>query len=452
MKVFDKDAENLEDLSFHKLCGSIEFTMAGLMTSRLGVIDTPLTGGYNTAGRIIVRSEVVANTRDIFVGNFSASKLVNKDGWFGKSDPYLVVSRIQEDGSWLRVFETSRIDNNLSPTWPEFRIAMSVLCNGDLDRPLRWEIFDWSSDGKHQYMGAVQASVRTLQANAGPYDVIEEAKKKSDSRYGNSGTLTARVNVEHHPCFTDFIKGGCELNLMVAIDYTASNGDPSSPSSLHYIDRSGASLNSYQRAIRAVGSIVEAYDTDKKFPTLGFGGRVNEAVSHAFNVGAEENDGVTGVEAAYMASLSTVALSGPTLLAPILQNVRARLLANPITQERQKYTVLLVICDGTLNDMQATIHELVELSGLPLSVILIGVGGADFGDMNALDADGKRLTSQGRVACRDLVQFVPMRDFESKGPFAFSEAVLAELPTQFLQFMEGVHIVPNSPPPPYIAP
>jgi len=31
-------------------------------------------------------------------------------------------------------------------------------------------------------------------------------------------------------------------------------------------------LNQYDRAMRAVGGILENYDTDKKFPLYGFGG------------------------------------------------------------------------------------------------------------------------------------------------------------------------------------
>jgi len=53
--------------------------------------------------------------------------------------------------------------------------------------------------------------------------------------------------------FLDYIKGGCEITLMIAIDFTvseqfmlwvnyilvlqASNGAPTKPTSLHYCDR-----------------------------------------------------------------------------------------------------------------------------------------------------------------------------------------------------------------------
>lgn len=61
---------------------------------------------------------------------------------------------------------------------------------------------------------------------------------------------------------------------MVAIDYTASNGDPALPSSLHYLDASHATLNPYETVITTVGRIVDQYDSDKLYPVLGFGARV----------------------------------------------------------------------------------------------------------------------------------------------------------------------------------
>lgn len=66
------------------------------------------------------------------------------------------------------------------------------------------------------------------------------------------------------PTFIDYIKGGCEINLTVAIDFTGSNGDPRVPGTLHY--RSDGLKNDYEKAILAVGNILSNFDTDKKFP------------------------------------------------------------------------------------------------------------------------------------------------------------------------------------------
>ena len=49
-----------------------------------------------------------------------------------------------------------------------------------------------------------------------------------------------------------------ELNFTVAVDFTASNGDPNQPNSLHYINPYQPSQ--YARAIQAVGEIIQDYD------------------------------------------------------------------------------------------------------------------------------------------------------------------------------------------------
>jgi hypothetical protein len=70
--------------------------------------------------------------------------------------------------------------------------------------------------------------------------------------------------------------------LHVAIDFTGSNGESSSPTSLHYL----GDFNKYEQAISSVGSILEVYDNDRNFPVYGFGGiprfMDEYAVSHCF--------------------------------------------------------------------------------------------------------------------------------------------------------------------------
>ena len=69
---------------------------------------------------------------------------------------------------------------------------------------------------------------------------------------------------------------GMEVALIVGIDFTRSNLDPSDPKSLHYFnagDRDGKQLNDYVTAIRSVGEILQHYDSDKKYPVYGFGAK-----------------------------------------------------------------------------------------------------------------------------------------------------------------------------------
>jgi hypothetical protein len=75
------------------------------------------------------------------------------------------------------------------------------------------------------------------------------------------------------------------LACTIAIDFTASNGDPAEPTSLHF-HRPPTQPSQYALALSAVGEIIQDYDSDKLFPVLGFGARLppNGNVSHNFFV------------------------------------------------------------------------------------------------------------------------------------------------------------------------
>ena len=71
-----------------------------------------------------------------------------------------------------------------------------------------------------------------------------------------------------------------------------------------------------------------------------------------------------------------------------------------------------MLTDGVLTDMNDTRSAIVRASFLPMSLIIVGVGNADFADMDMLDADNDILRDPaGRPAARDIVQFVPFREF-----------------------------------------
>lgn len=80
----------------------------------------------------------------------------------------------------------------------------------------------------------------------------------------------------------------------------------------------------------------------------------------------------------------------------------------------QQYFVLLIITDGVITDMDQTLSAIISASRLPMSVIIVGVGGADFSAMEFLDGDNGILRSPtGEAAMRDIVQFVPFRQYQN---------------------------------------
>lgn len=75
----------------------------------------------------------------------------------------------------------------------------------------------------------------------------------------------------------------------------------------------------------------------------------------------------------------------------------------------------------------------------------MGVGKEDFKSMDVLDADDEPLYSQRlkRHMERDIVQFVPFRDFKNS-PLQLAKKTLEEVPNQFLSFYEKKKITPKN--------
>lgn len=102
--------------------------------------------------------------------------------------------------------------------------------------------------------------------------------------------------------------------------------------------------------------------------------------------------------------------------------------------------------------MHNTKQAIVSASMLPISIIIVGVGNADFGAMDELDSDDVRLAVGGRYAERDIVQFVPLNKFiGNNGSLLRSQAdlakeVLAEIPAQMTGYMKTKQFTPNSNP------
>ena len=85
------------------------------------------------------------------------------------------------------------------------------------------------------------------------FDVLAPNGKKG------KGTLEfADFQLIEVPSFLDYLANGLKISFAVAIDFTASNGNPANKTSLHWI----GSTNQYERAMFDVGSILEPYSHD----------------------------------------------------------------------------------------------------------------------------------------------------------------------------------------------
>ncbi|MBZ3889989.1 Copine-2 [Sciurus carolinensis] len=503
--LFDQDRSSTQ-LEEHDFLGQFSCSLGTIVSSKkitrplLLMNDKPAGKGL-----ITIAAQELSDNRVITL-SLAGRKLDKKD-LFGKSDPFLEFYKPGDDGKWMLVHRTEVIKYTLDPVWKPFTVPLVSLCDGDMEKPIQVMCYDYDNDGGHDFIGEFQTSVSQMCAarDGVPLELecVNPKKQRKKKGYRNSGVIVLRSCKNGHVdkihrdySFLDYILGGCQLMFTltghrswrasqdclepvtspadpnpasllcsipaeklgllpalpdgrVGIDFTASNGNPLDPSSLHYINPTGT--NEYLSAIWAVGQIIQDYDSDKMFPALGFGAQLppDWKVSHEFAINFNPTNpfcsGVDGIAQAYSACLPHIRFYGPTNFSPIVNHV-ARFAAQA-TQQRTatQYFILLIITDGVISDMEETRHAVVQASKLPMSIIIVGVGNADFAAMEFLDGDSRRLRSHtGEEAARDIVQFVPFREFRHAAKETLAKAVLAELPQQVVQYFKHKNLPPTN--------
>uniref|UniRef100_A0A671YIF4 Copine-3 n=1 Tax=Sparus aurata TaxID=8175 RepID=A0A671YIF4_SPAAU len=440
--IYDIDNSSA-DLGDDDYLGGVELTLGQIVSSK--TISRPLQlkkGKPAGKGTITITAEEIKDNRAIVL-ELEAKNLDKKDT-FGKSDPFLEFFKKGDDGKWQLVHRTEVVKNNLSPTWRKFTVPLQTFCSSDLDRPLKVDCSDHDSDGSHDLIGSFTTKASDLQkaAHGSPvvFDCIHPEKQKKKKSYKNSGVVSVKsckvgTTLPRVPCWA--------LPFPVGIDFTGSNGDPRSPNSLHYMSPDG--LNQYLSALWSVGQVVQDYDTDKLFPAFGFGAKLPPDYQVS-SLTDQSQRSIQGIVEAYRQVLPQLRLSGPTNFSPLITHVASIAATAAQADTASQYYVLLILTDGEITDFDQTRDAIVRASRLPLSIIIIGVGPADFKAMELLDGDDGVLRSTvGEAVARDIVQFVPFRQFKDTPSSALAQSVLAEVPNQVVSYFKMRGLEPPKP-------
>lgn len=95
----------------------------------------------------------------------------------------------------------------------------------------------------------------------------------------------------------------------------------------------------------------------------------------------------------------------------------------------------MILTVGNDENIQETKQALIEASSAPLSVVIVGIGDADFSAMEMLD-EHDPYTERGR----DITKFVAFNEYESYNDL--TSAVLEEIPDQLVDFYFEKGILP----------
>ena len=157
-------------------------------------------------------------------------------------------------------------------------MSTTDLCKDEIEREIKIEFFKSVPSGRHKIIDSVTLNLAQLKENTTTFTMLN-----------NKGTLELRnLKLEKHHSFLEYIFGGCEVDLSIAIDFTLSNGDPRHEiNSLHCAD---PRRNQYMQAMNSVGNILQFYNTDKFINLYGFGAAVPPYMARASHCFALNGD------------------------------------------------------------------------------------------------------------------------------------------------------------------
>ena len=156
---WDNKSSNVQDQDF---LGRFQTTLGQVVSRGTNFAAVLRDGPRSNGGKLFVITEELKANKEVLTLQLSAKKLDKKD-FLGKSDPFFVLSKSTASGQFVVVAKSEVIKNDLNPTWRPLRVPVRELCNNEYERKLKFDVFDWDSDGSHDLIGSFTTDLTKLQ-------------------------------------------------------------------------------------------------------------------------------------------------------------------------------------------------------------------------------------------------------------------------------------------------
>lgn len=209
---------------------------------------------------------------------------------------------------------------------------------------------------------------------------LTSTQTEKGHRYlGSSSIIVSDCRIVKLPTFVDYLLGGYEIYLTLAIDFTVSNGIHTLSSSHHNLTPN--SDNRYMECIKSVIDFTLRFSekSHSYLPVVvyGFGAVPThlDHISHCFALNQEERDPtIYSSDTLWHHYENIVKYSEPAGLVP-LRHVIHKCLHDVMAQEcYTQYRVCYVLTAGEVCDVIEVTDLLVESAKYPITFLLMGIG------------------------------------------------------------------------------
>ncbi|KAF1436303.1 Copine-8, partial [Spheniscus mendiculus] len=433
---YDVDSKS-PNLSKHDFLGQMFCTLGEIVGSQGSRLEKSIVGiPGKKCGTVIVTAEELGCCRDSVLMQFCANKLDKKD-FFGKSDPFLVFHRSNEDGSFTICHKTEVIKNTLNPVWQAFKIPVRALCNGDYDRPVQRDLEHFQRWGIHSFSGK-------------PVPVSHHPRGKKFLPYVQSKSALLKFKAIP-PC--PVTTGPTKKFVPIFLILKGHNKVSSEPSVLQ-AEQSLRSEPFFVREKEDGGIYMEFLVLNSRGAICYYSSLLSVLCTFflkklAFQIAFILTN---KIELFFLSDWIDTS-SFKNVRACILILWLETVLINHGTRTCMQYKNMLISIIFKLVCLNYVLLILTYILNIWICTYIW-----IFKTMEELDGDVVRISSRGKFAERDIVQFVPFRDYiDRSGNHVLSMArlakdVLAEIPEQFLSYMRVRGIKPSPAPPPYTPP
>lgn len=222
------DPANPRNMTGNQKVGELEFSLHEVVTAADQILIKPIS---DKAGAVIeITGEEVHNNTNEYLsfnleGQFKAGKKM-----FYVVYKLLVPEEESENGKaiWKPVYksETKDVNSSSKVLFNKAEVRISDLLRGNQENEVKIEFFISKSNGRHINSGYIEFSTTEMKEK-------QNTNAEFDLKHGSGSIKLNGMAIQHKASFLEYIFGGCELNLAIAIDFTGSNGSITSPSSLH---------------------------------------------------------------------------------------------------------------------------------------------------------------------------------------------------------------------------